>query len=315
MTTQVVCVYTVPNTGNVAPAAIATLMTPPGGTTAYLLPVAEPNLALPWAWLWSLGVLLTSDVIASLPTTKRTVTLGLVPTVLPTMTAALVGSSVSALTIGVRGSGLTAPLVISTTGGGSPFPGNSPPAGPAWGTSATGAGAATSVPPARNANIYAPIRVLSVALANAGTGYSATPTCAFVGGLGPSITTTAGVATVPTAATGTVTTDGAGHLTGIVMTTPGVGYIAPPVCVVSDPTGINGNCQVPVMEMDTPTIVDGGFGYGAVPTVVVTPKFKYLFPDAIGAAAQAKPFFRLLNVLNQFLGSPESVFETAPAVT
>jgi hypothetical protein len=70
------------------------------------------------------------------------------------------------------------------------------------------------------------------------------------------------------------------------------------------------------MEMDTPVINDAGIGYTATPTVVVTPKFKYLFPDAIGAAGQAKPFFRLLNVLNQFVGLPGAVFETVPpAVT
>jgi len=303
MTTQVVCVYTIKNTGNITAAAIGTAITPTGTTGAYQpRPWIQPSLYLPWAWLWSLGALWISDTIANGPPTTRTVTLGLVPTSTATATATLVGNAVSTLTITGRGAGYTAPPVVSFTGGTSPFAGNSPPFGPPIGIGGSGSPDPALNSAARNANITAYIRVQSIAVGAAGTGYSATPVGTLVGGL-----SAGGVA-----GTVTIGTDGAGHVNAINLGTPGSGYIYPPVCVITDTTGTGAFGAVPVMELDSLTVNDMGFGYGAIPTVVLTPRFKYLFPDALGAAAQAKPFYRLMNILSQFAGP---AVETAPAVT
>lgn len=99
-------------------------------------------------------------------------------------------------------------------------------------------------------------------------------------------------------ARGTVNLVGAppSAIASVTVTDRGEGYVGVPDVVFADPTGVGagaqGRAQMGVGRVD---VINEGQDYDATATVVFTPWFKTLFPDAFGNPAQAAPFFRLMQ--------------------
>jgi hypothetical protein len=93
-----------------------------------------------------------------------------------------------------------------------------------------------------------------------------------------------------TPATATLTIDGlTGEITGIAGLTPGSGYVQPPTMVIYDPTGAGSGGELTArMGVGAIDVTYKGRGLSTVPTVVLTPFFKSLFPDA---SDQKVPFY------------------------
>jgi hypothetical protein len=90
-------------------------------------------------------------------------------------------------------------------------------------------------------------------------------------------------------ATATVTLGGGGTVTGLAGLTPGENYVQPPTIVIYDPSGLGtGAVATARMGVDRIDVVFPGQGLVTVPTVVLTPYFKSLFPDS---SDQRTPFY------------------------
>jgi hypothetical protein len=260
MSTQVVCAYTVGVIGLQSQDVIGSemLSMAQGG--------AGPDL--PLGFLYAIGVRPVSDVVTH-PAGEalRTVTLALVPNVDATATATVFPgarqSPVAFVTLTGRGLGYVAPPIISFV----------------------------PAPDQDNeiAAAVADLRLNSVTVGGGGLGYTS-PTATAVGGLSPG----------GTPATLSITLGLGGVITAINVVTPGSGYFAPPEIVITDvaPPTVPAAAVVAVMELDTITLTTGGNNYDPAnpPTIVITPRFKSTWPDSIGPAAQAAPFFNMLTV-------------------
>lgn len=111
-------------------------------------------------------------------------------------------------------------------------------------------------------------------------------------------------------ARGTVTQDGAGHVTGMLVTDPGSGYVDVPTILIQDPTG-SGAILRAQMGVERADVIAPGVG---VTSSVAN--FTAYFIDIFGTSniEQAKPFFRLLE--QTFArGVTTPVFSDAPVVT
>lgn len=83
-----------------------------------------------------------------------------------------------------------------------------------------------------------------------------------------------------TPATATLAYDGFGAVNGVVIVTQGVGYVQPPTLVIYDSSGAgSGAIVTPRMGLDRFVVLYGGRGLVTVPTVVLTPAYKAMFPD------------------------------------
>jgi hypothetical protein len=92
-----------------------------------------------------------------------------------------------------------------------------------------------------------------------------------------------------TPATGTLTLNGGGSVTGVTILTPGSGYVQPPSMVIYDSSAAgSGAATTARMGIDKIVVDDTGRGLSTAPTVVLTPYFESLFPTGGG---QAGPFF------------------------
>ncbi|SRR5579875_1176903 len=239
------------------------------------------SVPLPTALLNAIGVSLVSDVEGGAANTAtRTIVLSLVPTASPTATAAIgdsaSGNSVTGLNLTGNGQGLTAPPIVQFSGGN----------------------------PDEPAQATATLNLQSIGSLVGGQNYSGETTVTFEGGLGPG--------SVPP--TGHVTIGAGGAITGIVIDTNGAKLVAPPTPVIVDPTGAgSGASATSIMQVDELQLLYGGKGYESDPNVVFVPRFKYIWPDALGVQEQAQPFFNLLTgALMQACGSP--VIAAAPVV-
>jgi hypothetical protein len=239
------------------------------------------SVPLPITLLNAIGVSLVSDTVGGAPNTAtRTVVLSLVPSTAPTARATIggnaSGNSVTALSLIAQGQGLTAPPIVQFSGGN----------------------------PTQPAQAVATLNLQSIGNLVGGANYSAQTTVAFVGGLGPG-----GVSP-----TGHVTIGSGGTITSIVIDTPGSKLVAPPKIVITDPTSSgSGASATSIMQVDQLQLLYGGQGYSSTPNVTLVPLFKYIWPDTLGSAKQAQPFFNLLTgALIQACGSP--VIAAAPVI-
>jgi len=141
-------------------------------------------------------------------------------------------------------------------------------------------------------------QILAIELVDPGAGYLGPATVAIVDPVSTTpptsenrlvaeITTNMGAGTPATA---TLTLGGGGAVTGIAGLTAGSGYVQPPTMVIYDSTGAGSGAQLtPRMGVDKISVTYAGRGLTTVPTVVITPFFKSLFPDAKGD--QRTPFY------------------------
>jgi hypothetical protein len=138
-------------------------------------------------------------------------------------------------------------------------------------------------------------RITDIFLTDMGAGYIAEPVVNFVppGGIPPNKRAKASVAMAEGTPAKAHATVALGIVTGIVVDSPGSGYIAVPDVVIVDPTG-TGAIAVARMELDRVDVRSPGLGYTATASIVFTPFFKAAFPDL---SNQAKPFFGFMNGL------------------
>ena len=186
---------------------------------------------------------------------------------------------VSAIRILEKGFGYPAGTVVSIQGGGAT-------------TQATGVITRTSLG-----------QITAVTLTNMGAGYLEDPQVTFFPPAGFAFPPTYKPAkAIPvmasgTPATGTVTTNGAGAVTGIVMVTLGSGYVSPPNILILDPTGTGAvlNARMGLERVD---IINNGRGYTGALTALITPWFRVMFPDGPAAnpnGSQPSAFVRYLE--------------------
>jgi hypothetical protein len=188
--------------------------------------------------------------------------------------------------------------------------------GPLDGVSLIGAGSKYAAPPLvtfaggtpdRPALAHAVMGVdpTGIIVIKAGSGYVA-PTAAFQGPAG---------SLVPggTPATATVTTDGSGHITGLIVTSVGGPYLVPPTVVISDVSG-SGAIVVAPLSVTGIVIDDPGNGFVVAPTPVFTPVFKQFFPDPPVGNGQALSLGGFMQGVFQLaLGTP--VIAAVPVVS
>jgi hypothetical protein len=100
---------------------------------------------------------------------------------------------------------------------------------------------------------------------------------------------------------GTLTLGG-GVVTGIVITDAGEGLVEPPAIAAVDPTGAGSGAEFSVSTgVGDIQVQNGGKGFSAAPTVVVTPLFRAFWPDT---SDQKVPFYNLiLSALRSALGT------------
>jgi hypothetical protein len=228
-------------------------------------------VALPIDTLAAFGVKVNSDSTAAGPPVTRTIVLGLVPTVDASATIVrFPGSSrspVESVALGLHGSGYVfqPDIVIG------------------YAVDATGR------PPGFGATAVCFLDVLSIGLAgpgdSTGTLYAVPPPVTIVGGLSPK-----GVAATAHA------TVAAGSLTGIVVDTPGSGYVSLPFVKIGPP-GVGGTQAhaTASMEVGELILLGGGQEYLG-PTIFFRPRFKGMFPDA-HPFSQAAPFRQLFTTI------------------
>lgn len=265
------------------------------GVPAVVEAAMQPGVVpLPLTELFTIGVGLTSDVVTNAAgppdVVTRTTILTLVPFVLPTATATRDQSGdagrITGVTITNRGQQLVAIPIFSII-------------------DASGDGTAEDPIPEVDATLIGTLRMRALGLVAGGMNYSATPVVTPIGGLMPGGT--------PAVITAVVAL---GVIQSFTIVSPGGPYFQPPsAIVITDTAGTGAQAAlVADMELRDLTIAPGGNGKGYVtPIVVVTPRFKYTWPDSIGAAGQAKPFFSLIkNALQRSAGTP--IVETPPAV-
>jgi hypothetical protein len=115
----------------------------------------------------------------------------------------------------------------------------------------------------------------------------------------------------PATATG-ITVNGSGGVTGLTGLTAGAGYVQPPNIVLYDTSGAgSGGLFNARMGVGAINVTYKGRGLSTVPTVVLTPFFKSMFPDT---SDQTTPFYNypLLFALKQATAS--QVVPSPPAL-
>jgi hypothetical protein len=138
-------------------------------------------------------------------------------------------------------------------------------------------------------------RITDIILTDMGAGYISEPVVNFVppGGAQPKKLAKASVALAegtPALAHATVAL---GVVTGIVLDSPGKGYIAVPTVVITGPPGV-GAIATARMELDRIDVRSPGAGFTSTASAVITPFFKVAFPDT---SDQSKPFFGFMGLL------------------
>jgi hypothetical protein len=271
-----------------------------GGGTAAAVAAQMAAVPVPQSMLDFYGVRVISDSTPAASPVVRTIVLGLNPASTATATASLEtqnsGSPVGALAVTSAGSGYVAPPIVSFTGGRP-----APVVRPGFPTIAIDVNQLEgSVNAPAVAACY--LKVVSAAVVAAGAGYSANTAINVTGRLAKN--------GIPAVLTPTIV---GGHITGVVVTTPGSGYVGAPTITVVDPAVTPGSGGIISVSMGVGSLVlqRGGSGYSSPPTVVLTPIFQSLFPPA---GDQAAPFAELMTTaLEQAIKSP--VTASAPMVT
>jgi hypothetical protein len=218
------------------------------------------NAPLDKDFLARLGLGLTSDATTQSGTAlTRTITLFSVPGTSATAAPVLVagdaaGAPIASVTVTESGGNYVRPPIIAAVQN------------------------VGSVAPVRNAKLLAQLGVGSVAVSAGGAGYTDTATLTASGG---------DLAYGGTQATFTVNVLDGG-ISSITVVTPGGPYndLNQLVLTLGGSPG-TGAVLVPSLKLAGVQVVDGGRGYYAGATITITPYFKSLFPDAIGAVSQA----------------------------
>ncbi|NTV03049.1 MAG: filamentous hemagglutinin N-terminal domain-containing protein, partial [Chlorobiaceae bacterium] len=107
-----------------------------------------------------------------------------------------------------------------------------------------------------NITLSAPIWLGSIAVGNAGSGYSSTPTVTFTGGGGSGATATAMVS--------------GGLVTDIVVTSAGSGYTSAPTISISGGSGTGATATASALSLGSIAVGTGGSGYSYAPTVTIS---------------------------------------------
>lgn len=234
------------------------------------LEVGIAAVPLPFQYLYSIGVYAVSDVTApSGDTVVRTITLSLVPGASPTATAAVndaTGTLASLTSTGAGTDVIASPIV--------------------------------EIPGIEDAIIYAPLTVTAVPVTAGGMNYSAQTIIRPISSSGQ-VNASSGQTFTPNIGVGGVissVTVAGGLQTG--------NYVYAPVLEVIDPTGDGSeavlgtpNASTSIVAPFKYTIISPGQydPTAGTPAVTFVPRFKYLWPDSIGAVAQAAPFVNLLR--------------------
>jgi hypothetical protein len=235
------------------------------------------------------GLRLISDSTPVASPVVRTIVLGLNPTSTATATANIgpdSGNGVESVTITSPGAGYVQPPIVSFTGG-------RPTVTPAQSTDNAAAETVVNGNPNQPAQAQAYLTAVSTSIANVGSGYSANTFIVVSGALKPGGT--------PMELTPTIV---GGHITGVAITTPGVGYVGVPQVAVIDPNVTPGTGGVVTVSMGLGEVVvlRPGGGYDAPPTVVLTPIYQALFPPA---SDQGAPLADLMTAsLTKVMRSP-----------
>jgi hypothetical protein len=274
MATQIVGVYQIGASGPLTVTALSTSL------------AAAP---IDFALLSRNGLRLVSDAtLITGPNAARTLTFGMDAVTPATATVTLVaggGSSLAAAAPGVVGAGYVRPPVLTVV----PAVGGSGPT--------SGKNVAELKP---NLGVVAPGAILL-----GGTGYSpGSQVLASGGELAPG-----GVQ-----ATFTPTISGLGAFTGIALATAGGPYNVPPTLAAFDPLGLGAGASFgpASLGMTSVSLLKPGLGYVGTPTVLVTPYFKSLWPDAAGLAVQASSIGNFMSaIISLFTSSPVSAATTA----
>src|ERR1700687_2430957 len=244
-------------------------------------------VALPIDTFAAFGAPVHSDVTAAGPPVTRTIVLGLTPTVNAAATITrFPGASrgaIESMALTIKGSGYVfAPDVVIAD-----------------------APDASGQPPGDGATAVCFLDVLSIGLAgpgdSTGTIYATPPPVTIIGGLGPE-----GVAATAHA------TVAAGSLTGIVVDTPGSGYVSLPFVKIGPPgTGGTQARATASLEVGELVLLGPGDKYLG-PTINFLPRFKSLFPDS-SPFSQARPFAQILTtIIGRELCCP--VFASPPVI-
>jgi hypothetical protein len=257
VTTQAVITYTINLLGLASAATIQAQM----GT-----------VPLPQEYLYSMGAYLVSDVLNTSGTViTRTITLSLVPATSPAATAVVNGANghLASLTTSNVGDNVIASPVVE-------------------------------IPGVQDAIVAAGLTCVSVPILNGGIDYSLDTyiTASTAGQVGP----TTGQTFTPNFLDGAISSvTVAGGITG----SGSFGnYVFAPTLAVVDPTGEGSEAylgspdmRLCVLDGDTfPIVAHGKYDPTAgTPTATFTPRFKYTWPDSIGADAQAAPFVNLIR--------------------